>query len=128
MEISEIEEEVELRPGIEQIGHQIMTGIIKLGKGVPEHYIHGHGGENLKDNPYWPAELASRAGTLFHERFVTLLPLMLSRTQDDKGRIIWSFFGNSILDPESAFWKNFYFHPELKLLKTNRFHSLLVFC
>jgi hypothetical protein len=100
--ITEIEEEYELRPGIEHTGHQIMNNIIKLGKGLTEHYIHGHSGENLKDNPYWPAEIVSKAGTLWHERFVTLLPLMLSRTQDDKGRVIWSLFGNSIHNPETA--------------------------
>jgi hypothetical protein len=113
--ITEIEEEYELRPGIEHAGHQIMNNLIKLGKGLTEHYIHGHGGENLKDNPYWPSEIASKAGTLLHERYVTLLPLMLSRTQDDKGRIIWSLFGNSIHDPETAFWKNFYSSPGVEV-------------
>jgi hypothetical protein len=110
--ISELEENYELKPGIEHIGQQIMNNIIKLGKGLPRHQIGGHGGENLINNPYWPAELATRAGKLIHERFVVLLPLMLSRTQDDKGRIIWTFFGNSITDPETAFWKNFYSSPE----------------
>jgi len=109
--ISEMEEEYELRPGIVHIGHQIMSNILKLGKGLPEHFISGHGGENLINNPYWPAELASRAGSLRHERFVTILPLMLSRTQDDKGRVIWTFFGNSIHDPEKVFWKNFFTAP-----------------
>lgn len=110
-QISEIEEELELKPGIEHAGHQIMNNVIKLGKGLTEHYIHGHGGENLKDNPYWPTELAAKAGTLRHERFLTFLPLMLSRTRDDKGRIIWTFFGNSIDDPEVLFWKNFFTSP-----------------
>jgi hypothetical protein len=109
--ISEIEEEYELNPGIRQIGYQIMHCLVSLGKGYPEHFIHGHGGDNLKDNPYWPPELAGRAGTLVHERFVALLPLMLSRTQDDKGRVTWTFFGNSIHDPEQTFWKNFYIAP-----------------
>jgi hypothetical protein len=113
--IAEIEEEYELRPGIEHAGHQIMNNLIKLGKGLTEHYIYGHGGENLKDNPYWPSEIASKAGTLLNERYVTLLPLMLSRTQDDKGRIIWSLFGNSIHDPETAFWKNFYSSPGVEI-------------
>jgi hypothetical protein len=113
--ITEMEEEYELRPGIEHIGHQVMNNIIKLGRGLTEHYIHGHEGENLKGNPYWPSELASKAGTLAHERFVTILPLMLSRTQDDKGRIIWSLFGNSIHDPETAFWKNFYISPGVEI-------------
>jgi hypothetical protein len=112
--ITEMEEEYELRPGLEHAGHQIMSSIIKLGKGLPEHNINGHGGENLESNIYWPPEIASKAGTLTHERFVTLLPLMLSRTQDDKGRVIWTFFGNSIHDPETAFWKNFYTAPEVE--------------
>jgi len=113
--ISEMEEEYELKPGIEHIGHQIMSNIIKLGKGLPEHFISGHGDENLLNNPYWPPELSVRAGSLLHERFVTLLPLMLSRTQDDKGRVIWTFFGNSIHEPEHAFWKNFFSAPGIEL-------------
>ena len=113
--VTEIEEEYELQPGLVHAGEQIMNSLMKLGKGVSEHYIHGHGGENLKDNPYWPPEIASKAGSLLHEKFVTLLPLMLSRTQDDKGRIIWSLFGNSISDPESVFWKNFYTAPGIEV-------------
>ncbi len=109
--ITELEEEYELKPGIEHIGQQIMSNLLKLGKGLPQHFISGHGGENLRNNPYWPPELADRAGSLFHERYITLLPLMLSRTQDDKGRVIWTFFGNSIHDPEQTFWKNFFIAP-----------------
>ncbi len=109
--ITEIEEENELKPGIEHIGQQIVKNIIKLGKGLPEYFISGHGGENLRDNPYWPSELADRAGSLLHEKYLTLLPLMLSRTQDDKGRVIWTLFGNSIHNPELAFWKNFFTAP-----------------
>jgi hypothetical protein len=109
--ISEMEEEYELRPGIQHIGYQIMNSLVKLGRGMTEHFIHGHGGNNLNDNPYWPAELADRAGKLLHERYVALLPLMLSRTQDDKGRITWTLFGNSIHDPETTFWRSFYNSP-----------------
>ena len=109
--ITEMEEEYELRPGIEHVGRQIMSGLMRLGKGLTEHVIHGHGGLNLKDNPYWPPELALRAGTLDQERYVALLPLMLSRTQDDKGRITWTLFGNSIHGPDQAFWKSFYTSP-----------------
>jgi hypothetical protein len=109
--ITEMEEEYELRPGIVHTGQQIMNNLIKLGNGQKENHIHGHGGQNLKDNPYWPPELSYHAGKLFHERFVTLLPMMLSRTQDDKGRVIWTFFGNSIDDPEKTFWKSFYYSP-----------------
>jgi Peptidase family M28 len=109
--ITEIEEEYELRPGIEHIGQQIMSSIIKLGRGLTEHYITGHGGENLINNPYWPPDLARRSGSLHHERYVTLLPLMMSRTQDDKGRVTWTFFGNSVHDPGYAFWRCFYSAP-----------------
>lgn len=116
--ISEMEEEYELKPGIKHIGHQIMSNIVKLGKGLPEHFIHGHGGENLLNNPYWPPELATHAGSLVHERYVTLLPLMLSRTQDDKGRVIWTFFGNSIHEPEQAFWKSFFTAPGIEVTET----------
>ncbi len=116
--ITEMEEEYELRPGIDHIGQQIMKNIIKMGKGQPEHYISGHGGENLRDNPYWPAELANSAGRLLHERYITLLPLMLSRTQDDKGRVVWTFFGNSIHDPEKTFWKSFYKSPDVEIPET----------
>jgi hypothetical protein len=117
-EISEMEEEYELKPGIEHIGHQIMSNILKLGKGLPEHFISGHGGENLLNNPYWPSELANHAGSLLHERYVTLLPLMLSRTQDDKGRVIWTFFGNSIHKPEQVFWKSFFSAPGREISET----------
>lgn len=113
--ISELEEEYELKPGIEHTGHQIMSNILKLGRGVSQHFISGHGGENLINNPYWPPELASHTGTLLHERYITLLPLMLSRTQDDKGRVVWTFFGNSIHEPEHVFWKNFFTAPDVEI-------------
>lgn len=126
--ISEIEEEYELKPGIEHIGYQIMENIIKLGQGITEHFITGHGGENLRDNPYWPPEIAECAGSLSHERFVTLLPLMLSRTQDDKGRVIWTFFGNSIHNPGQTFWKNFFTAPgtEISVTESVKFFADLL--
>ncbi len=110
--ITEIEEEYELRPGLIHAGNQVISNIIKLGKGQKENHIQGHKGQNLMDNPFWPDELASKADTLHHEKFVTLLPLMLSRTQDDKGRVTWTLFGNSIDDPEVSFWKSFFISPE----------------
>jgi hypothetical protein len=127
--ITEMEEEYEIRPGIVHTGLQIMNNILKLGRGQKENHIQGHAGQNLKDNPYWPPELASQAGSLLHERYVTLLPFMLSRTQDDKGRIIWTFFGNSIDDPEIAFWKSFYNSPEAEIPVENAlsfFSGLLI--
>ncbi len=113
--ITEIEEAFELKPGIEHIGHQIMNELMKLGKGITEYHISGHHKQNLINNPYWPEELASHAGQLTHERFVVFLPLMLSRTQDDKGRVTWTLFGGSEDNPEKAFWKSFYTSPENEL-------------
>jgi hypothetical protein len=114
-QIKETEEEFELKPGLEHIMHQIMGNIIKLGKGIASNHIAGHGGQNLSDNPYWPPELSGKAGSLDHEKYVTILPLMLSRTQDDKGRVRWTFFGGSIHGPEKAFWKSFYTNANQEL-------------
>jgi len=113
--ISEFEEETQLRPGMQHIGTEIVRKLVKLGKGEPEYHIAGHGNQNLRNNPYWPEALAQKAGRLVHERYVTLLPLMLSRTQDDKGRVSWTFFGNSIEEPEIAFWKGFYSAPGIEI-------------
>ena len=113
--ISEIEEEYELKPGIPHLGQQIMNNIIKLGRGESANRIQGPDGQNLKNNPYWPEELAAKASHLHKERYVTLLPMMLSRTQDDKGRVIWTFFGNSIHEPEPTFWKGFYTSPQTEM-------------
>jgi len=109
--IPELEEELELKPGIEHIAKQIMHYIEKLGKGLTEYHISGHGGHNLIDNPYWPSDLASFAGKLEHEKFVSFLPLALSKTQDDKGRVRWTLFGNSEQGPEKVFWKSFFKDP-----------------
>jgi hypothetical protein len=76
-----IEEENQLKPGLEHIGRQIMGHVVKLGQGQPEYHIAGHDRQNLVNNPYWPPELAERAGHLDHERYVILLPLALARTQ-----------------------------------------------
>ena len=107
--ISEAEEEWELRPGLSQFAEHILSALIKLGRGEPAYAIGGHGGCNLKENPYWPRELAEHAGRIPQERFVVLLPLALSRTQDDLGRIRWTLFGGSEQGPERAFWKSYAF-------------------
>ncbi len=105
--ISEIEEEYELRPGMDYAAQHILAHLENLGAGRPDPHIAGHGGLNLAENPCWPANLAEAAGRLDHERYVLLLPLALSRTQDDKGRVRWTLFGGSELGPEEAFWKSF---------------------
>ena len=107
--VSESEEEHELQPGLSNLAHQILEEIVKLGQGQPAYRIAGHKGGNLANNIYWPPDLAAQAGKLPHERYVVFLPLALSRTQDDKGRVRWTFFGGSEQGPERAFWKSFYF-------------------
>ncbi len=109
--ISEIEEEYELQPGLETIAKQVLEQLVKLGSGQPAYRIAGHKGRNLQDNPYWSDELAAHAGRLDHERYVILSPLALAKTQDDMGRIRWTFFGSSEQGPERAFWESFYIAP-----------------
>lgn len=113
--VSEIEEEYELRPGLEWLAEKVLDQLQRLGRGEPAPLIAGHGGRNLVGNPYWPGELQQHAGRLGHERYVLLLPLALSRTQDDKGRIRWTFFGGSEQGPEKAFWRSFSEQPGREL-------------
>jgi len=109
--VTEVEEEYELQPGLASLARQILDELVELGQGEPAYRIAGHKRRNLDDNPYWPPELAARAGQLPHERYVVLLPLALSRTQDDKARVRWTFFGGSEQGPEHGFWKSFYSSP-----------------
>ncbi len=113
--ISELEEEYEIKPGLEHIARQVMEQIVKLGDGQPAYLIEGHRKQNMQRNPYWPPELAARAGQLAHGHYVILLPLALSRTQDDKGRVRWTYFGGSEQGPELAFWNSFYHAPGQEL-------------
>jgi hypothetical protein len=113
--VSEMEQEYQLKPGLEWITRHIMSHIPRLGQGLPDSFIAGHKNQNLQDNPYWPPELAARAGSLAHERYVCILPLALSPTQDDKGRLLWTFFGGSEQGPEFVFWKSFFSGPAQEL-------------
>ena len=113
--VTEMEEEYELGPGLEHLAGEIVGALKNLGEGKPEFRIPGHKGRNLADNPYCPPELLAHAGRLGRERYVVFLPLALSRTQDDKGRVRWTFFGSSEQGPERAFWKGFYSAPGREL-------------
>jgi Peptidase family M28 len=106
--ISEDDELLHLQPGLRNIGQQMMDHLILLGKGKLSPGIAGRKNQNLKDNPFWPDELAEKAGRLFYERYVTFASLSLSKTKDDKGRGRWTFFGGSEQGPEKAFWKSFF--------------------
>ncbi|MFA5204668.1 MAG: M28 family peptidase [Lentisphaeria bacterium] len=113
--VPEMEEEYEIRPGLELVAREVMDRAVRLGHGQNVWHLAGHGNANLTNNPCWPPELAARAGQLDHERYVILLPLALSRTQDDKGRVRWTLFGGSEQGPERAFWKSFFTAPGREL-------------
>jgi hypothetical protein len=106
--VTEYEEAFELQPGLHAIALQIVHSLEHLGHGRS---AHGIARGKLIDNPYWPTELAQAAGSLNHERYVTLAPLALSRTQDDKGRLKWTLFGGSEQGPARAFWRGFFTAP-----------------
>jgi hypothetical protein len=99
--VTEHEEAFELVPGLEHVAEQVVSRVARLGRGEANH---GVSPQVLEDNPYWPARLAGRAGRLPWERYVSLLSLALSRTQDDKGRVRWTLLGGSDLGPARPFW------------------------
>ena len=122
--VSEIEEELEIQPGLTMLANQILKQIVELGQGKPVYGISGQKEQHLIDNPYWPPELAAQAGKLPHERYVVFLPLALSKTQDDKGRVRWTFFGSSEQGPERAFWKSFFSSPAEEIKPQEAFSFL----
>ena len=105
--VHEFDEALELQPGLHQIAQQLLTRLKRLQDGNPET---GLPRDISRDNPFWPPELAREKG-LQSDRCVLLLPLALSRTQDDKGRVRWTLFGNSEQGPGKAFWKSFFTAP-----------------
>ncbi len=107
-QVTEYEEGFQLRPGLACLAGQFVGALAHLGRGER---AHGIARGKLRDNPYWPPELDKRAGSFGHERYLVLLPLALSRTQDDKGRLRWTLFGGSEQGPARAFWKSFYTAP-----------------
>ena len=110
--VTEYEEHLELRPGMAEIAQRITNSMAHLGGG---RQAHGIAKGKLTNNPYWPDSLAKHAGTLHHERYVLILPLALSRTQDDKGRVRWTLFGSSEQGPARAFWRGFFHGPKQEL-------------
>jgi len=107
--VHEFDETLELQPGLHQIANQLMTRLKRLQDGNPETGLPRH---VCRDNPFWPPELAR--SNLQNDRCVLLLPLSLSRTQDDKGRVRWTLFGNSEQGPGKAFWKSFFTAPQVE--------------
>jgi hypothetical protein len=114
--IAEYEEAFLLRPGLEKIAKEVLCKLTHLCHGQA---AHGISRTKLADNPCWPPELAQHAAGLSHERYVTLLPLALSQTQDDKGRVLWTLFGASEQGPARAFWKSFYTAPNKEVAESS---------
>jgi hypothetical protein len=110
--ISEYEENLMLHPGLCDLARHVLARLVPLARADESHDVSEY---KLRGNPYWPPELATAAGTLDHERFVLLLPLALSITQDDKAHQRWTLFGNSEQSPDHAFWKGFYTAPGKEL-------------
>jgi hypothetical protein len=103
--VTEVEEATELRPGLAKVAQQVVGALTRLLRGQS---THGLSRSKLEGNPYWPPELSARAGKLAHDRLVCLMPLALSKTQDDKGRIRWTLFGGSEQGPARPFWQSFF--------------------
>jgi hypothetical protein len=61
--VTEFEEYYELRPGLENIAHQVLESLVHLARGEPNKHLAKN---KLVNNPYWPPELAKRAGALNH--------------------------------------------------------------
>ena len=107
--VTEYEEELQLQLGLLRIAQQLLGELRKLGRGE-----HSFAKDLLIDNPYWPAELARGVAELEKERYVLFLPLALSRTQDDKGRVRWQFRASEQA-PACSFWQSFYSAPGKEL-------------
>jgi hypothetical protein len=102
--VTEYEEAMEIRLGLEHIAGELMNVLLELGRGDT---AHGIGVRTLDANPCWPEALHGR-GAPRHERYILLLPLALSRTQDDKGRVRWTLFGASEQGASRPFWRGFF--------------------
>jgi hypothetical protein len=109
--VTEYEESLELQPGLTRVARELLKVFRHLGRGEP---AHGISRKKLQGNLYWPEEL-HRTGAPPQERYVMLLPLALSRTQDDKGRVRWTLFGGSEQGPGKAFWRGFFSAPRREL-------------
>ena len=107
-QVTEFEEELQLKPGLVQVARQVLGKLARLLDGDPDT---GLPRLHPTENPYWPPELAAEP-RLPQERCLALLSLALSRTQDDKGRVHWTLFGNSEQGPGRAFWQGFYSAPD----------------
>jgi len=103
LDISEYERAQEIEPGLARVAAHILAELGKLVRGEP----HALSRTLLDGNPAWPAPLAAaaRAGAFRDEPLVLVMPLALSRTQDDKGNARWTLFGGSQAGAAAPFWR-----------------------
>src|SRR5262249_21921442 len=101
--VTEYEEHLSVRAGLRDAAARLLHRLQRLCCGDE----HGMGEYKLADNVYWAPEVAGRAAAPGHERFVLLLPLALSLTQDDKARVRWTLYGSSEQGPARPFWMSF---------------------
>ncbi len=113
--VSEIDQEYELNPGLERIANQVLAHFVRFGRGELVRALIGLNRRLIEGNPYWSPELDARIESLPRERYVTLLPVALAKTQDYLGHVRWTLFGNSEQGPERAFWKSFYTAPDREI-------------
>ncbi len=102
--VNEYEQVQELAPGLTRIAEHLIAELEKLTRGEP----HALSRTLLEGNPAWPTELADAAkeGRL-RDPLCLILPLALSRTQDDKGNARWTLLGASNEGPSAPFWESF---------------------
>ncbi len=113
--VPEIDQEYELNPGLERIANQVLAHFVRFGRGEFVRALVGLNRRLIEGNPYWSPEIDARVGSFPRERYVTLLPVALAKTQDYLGHVRWTLFGNSEQGPERAFWKSFYTAPDREI-------------
>ena len=101
--VTEYEEYLELRPGLERVARHVLQELSELAHGVRSQIPRSL----LAKNPAWPERLVSADAALARETFALALPVALSKTQDERGRTRWTLFGGSHEGPGRAFWKSF---------------------
>jgi len=103
LDIDEYELAHDIEPGLDRIADHLVLELGRLVRGEP----HALSQTLLAKNPAWPAELAHAAkeGKLAHDPLVVIVPLALSRSQDDKGNDRWTLFGASHEGPARPVWR-----------------------
>lgn len=101
--VTEYEELLELRPGLERVARYVLQELSELAHGVrtaiPRSLLRG--------NPAFPDRLRAADAALARETFAIAMPVALSKTQDERGRTRWTLFGGSHEGPGRGFWKSF---------------------